>query len=151
MVQAATKIEAIVAPVVNALGFDLYACVLRANGRSSVLQVLVEGPNGLTLDDCASISRQLCTTLDVVDPIAGRYTLEVSSPGMDRPLLHETHYQRALAKTAKIKTRRAIADKRTFIGKIIKVADGKVTLALDEGEMEVTITDIDKARLIIEV
>lgn len=144
-------IEEIVEPAVKALGFELYACELSlGSGRHGVLRVLVDGVN---LDDCALISRQVSTALDVADPIGSRYNLEVSSPGMDRPLIKPVHYEKALGKKAKIRTRVAQQDnQRTFIGKILKFDEEVVTLQQeDNSELLLKYEDIEKARLLIEI
>lgn len=146
-------IEEIVEPAVKALGFELYACELSlGSGRHGVLRVLVDGVN---LDDCALISRQVSTALDVADPIGGRYNLEVSSPGLDRPLIKPVHYEKALGKKAKLRTRVAqplYDNQRTFIGKIVKFDGDVVALQQDDqSELLLKFDDIEKARLLIEI
>lgn len=143
-------IEAIVEPAVKALGYELYACELSlGSGRRGVLRILIDGVN---LDDCAVISRQVSTALDVADPISSRYTLEVSSPGMDRPLLKPAHYEKALGKKAKIRLNIAKENQKTFIGKIVKFEEDQVTLLQEDNtELVLKFEDIEKARLLIEI
>jgi len=143
-------IEAIVEPAVKALGYELYACELSLGaGRRGVLRILIDGVN---LDDCAAISRQVSTALDVADPISGRYNLEVSSPGMDRPLIKPEHYEKAIGKKAKIRLSLAKENQRTFIGKIVKFEEDQVTLLQeDNSELVLKFEDIEKARLMIEI
>lgn len=143
-------IEEIVEPAVKALGYELYACELSlGSGRNGILRVLIDGVN---LDDCAIISRQVSTALDVADPISGRYTLEVSSPGMDRPLLKPAHYEKALGKKAKIRLRVAQDNQKAFVGKIVRFEEDQVTLLQEDNtELVLKLEDVEKARLIIEI
>lgn len=152
MAQTLGEIEKVVAPAVEALGFELYACELSLGKSNTTLRVLVDGPKGITLDDCAKVSRQVATALDVADPFSGRYSLEVSSPGLDRPLLHPWHFERAVGKKAKLRSRVLKEGQRNFIGIIKKVDDGQVLVATEEqGEISFGLDEIEKARLIVEI
>jgi len=152
MAQSLGEIEKTIAPAVEALGFELYACELSLGKASTTLRVLVDGPNGITLDQCAKVSRQVATALDVADPFSGRYSLEVSSPGMDRPLTHPWHFERAVGKKAKLRTRVLKNGQRNFIGVINKAESGQVIVATEEhGEISFELSEIEKARLIVQI
>ncbi len=143
------QLQALIAPAVEALDFELYGCQMHAYPGGSTLRVFVEGPNGVTLDDCAKISRQIGSVLDVEDPISGRYNLEVSSPGVDRPLFTVQHYEKAIGHKVKLRLRRALDDRRNYLGVITTVADGKATLQLEDDKLlSVSLDDVEKAKLI---
>jgi ribosome maturation factor RimP len=87
------SIQALIEPSVEALGFELWGLELIAQGRFSTLRIYIESAKGITVDDCAEVSHQVSGILDVEDPITNQYTLEVSSPGVDRPLFKQAHYE----------------------------------------------------------
>ena len=138
----------LVEPGVNALGFEVIAVELSGQGNSSVLRVYIDRPGGITVDDCARVSAQVSAILDVEDPIPGSFTLEVSSPGFDRPLCKLSHFQAAMGQKIKVQTRAQISGRRRFAGTLTDVSETIVTLDID-GEMhEVPIENIVKARLV---
>jgi ribosome maturation factor RimP len=100
--------------------------------------------------DCELVSNQISGVLDVEDPIKGRYTLEVSSPGLDRPLFERSHYERFLGSKARIRLTRPIEGRRNFTGYLLAVDEDKVTLKVDETEFELPFSDIQQARLVPE-
>jgi len=104
----------------------------------------------MTIDDCETISRALSVRFDADDPIGGAYTLEVSSPGIDRPLVRAKDYQRFTGHVAKVETRVPVEGRRRFSGRIAGATDSHIRLALEEGaaaEVEIAIVDIAKAKL----
>ncbi len=141
-------IEDILEPAIKAMGFELVACELSQHRHGGVLRVFVDGQNGITLDDCAAISRQISVVLDVEDPIAGRYNLEVSSPGLDRPLTRLEHYMRYIGRRAKLRFRIPRDGQRNFAGIIVAVKDSVILLELEKSKLEVPFSDIEKANLI---
>jgi len=103
----------------------------------------------LTLDDCADVSRTISALLDVEDPISGPYTLEVSSPGLDRPLVKERDFMRFAGFEARIETRHPIDGRRRFRGKLEGMAEGVVRIAIESGTAEVPFQDIERAKLVM--
>src|SRR2546422_6051348 len=91
---------------VEALGFELVEAELVGGGHQPTLRVYIDSPQGITVDDCADVSRQISSILDVEDPIPGSYTLEVSSPGLDRPLVEPEDFRKRVGGTVKVKLRR---------------------------------------------
>jgi ribosome maturation factor RimP len=146
------KIEKLIAPTIEALGFELVGCELVASGKgSSTLRVYADGPDGINIDQCAEISRQIGVILDVENPIHGNYSLEVSSPGLERPLFKLEHYRRFIGKTAKVRLRMPQNDRRNFKGEITKVNDTDVILTLEDGTVAtLPFTNIDKGHLSID-
>ncbi|OGO91363.1 MAG: hypothetical protein A3F41_00520 [Coxiella sp. RIFCSPHIGHO2_12_FULL_44_14] len=136
-------------PAVEALGFELYGCEFQTQPHCSTLIVYIDSPKGVTLDDCVKASRSIGAVLDVEDPISGRYELEVSSPGIDRPLFTLPHYERVCGEKVKLRLRHARDNQRNFVGVLKAVAGDQITLLLDNGsERVLDFADVDKAKLI---
>lgn len=135
-------------PGVNALGFEIITVELTGQGDSSVVRVYIDRPEGITLDDCARVSEQVSTILEVEDPISGSFTLEVSSPGFDRPLCKVSHFKEVLGQRIKLQTRSQISGRKRFAGTLTGVNDKIVTLDIDGQPHEVPIGNILKARLV---
>lgn len=147
----AERVENMVGPALHAMGFDVVR-VLLTGGTRAVLQIMAERRDGLpmTVDDCAGISRTVSALLDVEDPIAGAYTLEVSSPGIDRPLVKERDFERFAGHEARIETRQPIAGRRRFRGTLAGIGKGIVRIVTEDGPAEVPIGNIQKAKLVSE-
>jgi ribosome maturation factor RimP len=125
---------------------------VKGAGGGSTVRVFLDQPAGITLDDCERFSKRLSVALDVEDWIDSRYTLEVSSPGLDRPLRKEADFQRFVGKDAKVRTRSPHEGQKNFRGKIVGAAGGRVGLELGPGkQVEIAIGDIEKANLVAEI
>ena len=145
------KLRSLAQPVVEGLGMELVDVAIVTDHGRRVLRVTIDKPGGVTVDDCGDVSRELGTILDVEDPIPQRYSLEVSSPGLDRPLLSEKDFIRFSGKKARIKTREAIEGRKNFKGTIDAVAQGRVRVTDFDGKVfEIPFPIIDTARLEIE-
>jgi ribosome maturation factor RimP len=149
--RASPALKAIVGPVVSGLGYELVGVEHLAQGRHSLLRVYVDSENGITVDDCAKVSHQLSAVLDVEEPLPGEYTLEVSSPGMDRPLFELEDYQRFAGRQAKVRLRVPLHGQRKFKGTLVGVRDDNVVLMEDERELSLPFAQIDKANLVAEL
>jgi len=150
MAQANAQLQAIIEPAVTALGFELVGIEHMAQGRYSVLRIYIDHENGIGVEDCAEVSHQVSAVLDVEDPIKGEYTLEVSSPGLDRPLFTAEHYQRYSGSLADIRLRSPIEGRRKFKGRMHGVKDGQVLIEVDGVEYSLPLDGIEKANLIHE-
>ena len=148
-------LENLIAPTLAPMGYELVR-VHVSGGSRTILQVMAERADGknMTLDDCETISRALSDKLDAEDPIAAAYTLEVSSPGIDRPLVRAADYKRFAGHIAKVETRVPVEGRRRFSGIIAGATDSHIRLALEEGgaegaaaEVEIPLADIAKAKL----
>src|SRR5271165_6751877 len=128
-------IAQMIEPSVQAMGYRLVRVVV-TSGRRATLQVMAERLDELpmTVDDCARISHSVSALLDVADPIAGAYTLEISSPGIDRPLVRAEDYERFRGCEAKIELAEPIAGRRRFRGRLLGIADGDIRLVTQAGE-----------------
>lgn len=145
------QVEQDITPTLADMGYDVVRVAL--NGQETkVLQVMAERQDGvdMTVDDCADISRAVSALLDVSDPFAGRYTLEVSSPGLDRPLVRPADYARFVGDEAKVELVSDIRGRKRFKGRLAGLAPGDVVLLDFEGQrMEIPFSDIAKAKLIL--
>lgn len=146
------KLMALAQPVVDGLGMELVDVAFVTEHGRRVLRVTIDKPGGVTVDDCGDVSRELGTILDVEDPIPQRYTLEVSSPGLDRPLLSEKDFIRFTGKKARIKTREAVEGRKNFKATIEAVEGGRVKVTDFDGKVfEIPLSNIDRARLEVEI
>ncbi len=141
------RIEEIVTPTIVGMGYEL---VRISMSRGGTLQIMIEPADGRPMDveDCATLSRALSAVLDVEDPISGAYTLEVSSPGIDRPLTREKDYVRWAGHLARVETARPIDGRRRFKGTLLGLENGSVKLKLDDGkEAHLPLSAVSKAKL----
>lgn len=147
---AVEHIEALVAPSLEAMGYSVVRILLSGRQRQR-LQVMIErlDERPIQVDDCAEVSRALSAILDVEDPIPGAYTLEVSSPGIDRPLIRLADFERFAGFEARIEMERPIEGRRRFQGRIVGTDGEVVRLRLDETEVPLPHTDILRAKLVL--
>jgi ribosome maturation factor RimP len=152
------KLQSLVEPVVTGQGYELVDVEFKNELGAWILRVYIDKPHredrlegGVGLDDCAQVSRELSAVLDVDDVIPGHYSLEVSSPGLNRPLKKEADFARFVGKKAKIRTRHPVGDsRRNFSGTLVAVAQGKVKIDVGDQVCEVPVDDVEKANLVYE-
>ena len=142
------QLQVMLAPAVTALGYEFWGLEYLTHARQSVLRVFIDGPNGITVDDCALVSRQLGALLDVEDPIAVDYTLEVSSPGMDRPLFTLDQFARYSGEQVRIRLRAPFEGRRNFAGRLVGVEAEDVVVVVEDHEYLLPIDMIDKAQIV---
>ena len=141
-IDVAKKVEELAQPLLTSSGVELVDLEYKKEGRQMVLRLFLDKPGGITLDDCAEVSRELSTILDVEDIIPGEYTLEVSSPGLNRPLKKRADFERAIGRMVKVKTFAQVPDekgnqRKTFLGTLQGVEDDAVVVLLTEGQRAV--------------
>lgn len=141
-------LHALIEPVVDAMGFELWGVDYISQGKHSRLVIYIDQADGVSVDDCADVSRQISALLDVEDPIAGNYRLEVSSPGMDRPLFTLEHFARYAGHVVSIKLRVAFDGRRKFQGLLAGVEGDEVLLQVDSEEYCFPIEIIDQSRVV---
>jgi len=152
-VDVVSRVSAVVEPIAASLGLEVVEIEYRREGRDMVLRLYLDREGGVTLDDCAQVSRELSAVLDVEDFIPGHYSLEVSSPGLNRPLKKEADYHRYRGKLVKVRTFELLADdagnkRKTFLGELLGLEDGVVRLRLSEGQAAaIPLEKIAKANL----
>ncbi|MFO0754710.1 MAG: ribosome maturation factor RimP [Thermodesulfovibrionales bacterium] len=136
-------------------GFELVSADLRGQGRRALLRVVVDKEGGVTISDCERMSRSMEAVLDVEDPIQGSYVLEVSSPGLDRPLATQRDFERNIGKLARIVTKEKVDNQTFIVGRIVDVGEGWVRLKIEkkgtEKDLFIATDKITKARLEIEI
>lgn len=145
------KITALADSVAGRFGVDIVAVEMAGSSRRPLLRIFIDKEKGVTLDDCGEFSRTLSALLDVEDPLSTPYVLEVSSPGLDRPLKLFTDYVRSVGKLAKIITRERIAGQNVFIGRITGTSENMILVSVDGTEIGIPFDQISKARLEIEL
>ncbi len=133
----------------EALGFELVDVELIGGGHSPTLRVYIDSPKGITVDDCADVSRQLSAIFDVEDPIQGSYTLEVSSPGLDRPLVTLEDFLKRIGETVKLRLHRPLdSGRRNFTGQLVEATSKHVVVEVDNERFELAMDAIERARLV---
>jgi ribosome maturation factor RimP len=143
------RLAGIVAPTIEGLGFELVRLRLMG-GKRATLQIMAERPEGgIEVEDCARISRAVSAVLDVEDPISGEYNLEVSSPGIDRPLTRPKDFERYEGYEVKLETAELIDGRRRFTGTLEGFEDGEVLIAIREGTIGLAFDLIADAKLVL--
>lgn len=141
------QIEQLLQPTVEAMGFDLWGVEYVSQGRHSVLRVYIDAEQGINVDDCAAVSHQAGSVLDVEEPISGEYTLEVSSPGMDRLLFKLEQYPQYANEVIELRLRSPFEGRRKFKG-ILKGIEGEdIVVQVDDHEYLLPHSAVDKARI----
>jgi ribosome maturation factor RimP len=144
------KIEALIAPSLEAMGYRVVRVAV-TGGRRATLQVMAErvDDKAMTVEDCADISRTVSALLDVADPIATAYTLEVSSPGIDRPLVRREDFARFAGFEAKVELTSPVDGRRRFRGKLLGVEGDEVRLLVDAAPVALPLATVVRAKLVL--
>ncbi len=151
MVTAEEKVMGIAKPIIDSLGYELIDVEYLAGGNRAKLRLFIDKQGGVTLDDCEKASRYIGYALDVEDPMPTPYVLEVSSPGLDRPLKKPSDYERYKGRLVKIKTKMPVNNQMVFIGRLSGIINEKVEIKPDgEKALTISLDDIRLARLEVE-
>lgn len=143
-----TSLRALIEPSVEGLGYELVDVELAGGGPNATLRVYIDSEAGIDLKDCETVSRQLSALLDVEDPIAGQYTLEVSSPGLDRPLVKRLDFERFAGELVKLKVLEPVLGRRNFTGQLLGLEGEQVLLEMDKERYAIPLDNIERARLV---
>lgn len=143
-----SKAWQVVEPVVEAMGYEFVGAEYVQQDRRNTLRIFIDRPEGITLDDCSAVSHQLSGVLDVENPIEGTYDLEVSSPGLDRPLFKAEDFGRFAGQTVKIRLTVPQAGRRNFTGILLGLEDDKVRVEVDKQVFELPFGHIERAKVI---
>ncbi len=144
------KLQELLGPVVTAMGYELLGVELHPRPGGALLRVYIDKEDGVDLDDCQRVSHQLSGILDVEDPISGRYTLEVSSPGLDRPLFTAQHFARFTGHQVRVHLAAPLHGRKTLTARLRGMRDNCVVLEHEGQELLAPLTEVVKARLIPE-
>jgi ribosome maturation factor RimP len=147
-VDTVSRLEALLEPSITALGYELVLVELTGTGRNTVLRLYIDSPDGISVGDCARVSEQVSAVLDVEDPIRGEYTLEVSSPGLDRPLAKRADFERFKGETIKVRMRDAVLGRKNFTGRLLAVENDFVVVEVDKETFDLPFSGIERARLV---
>jgi ribosome maturation factor RimP len=135
-------------PIIKDLGYELIVLEFGGSSGSGTLRLFIDGPNGITLTDCEKVSREVAAVLDVEDPIHTAYQLEVSSPGMDRPLAKPEHFEQFKGEVARVQMLAPVDGRRRFQGRVVGATAETVTLEIDGNAITLPFNDIEKAKLV---
>ena len=133
---------------IESLGFELWGIEFVRAGKHSTLRVFIDHANGITVENCAEVSHQVSSILDVEDPISTEYNLEVSSPGMDRLLFKPSQYEKYLGEQVSLTLRMAVNNRRKYKGVITRIEGEMLTLVVDGNEETVAFANIQQANLV---
>lgn len=139
----------LLSPTVTSMGYELWGCEYLSQGKHSLLRIYIDKPDGIGIEDCQEVSKQISALLDVNDPIPGNYSLEVSSPGIPRPLFYSEQYERYIGQEVQLKTFKPVNGKRKTSGIIISVTDNTVVLDINNTHQELLFSNIVKANLTV--
>lgn len=150
MAAVAGRLQNLVESAVEAVGYELVGVEYLPQGAHSLLRVYIDQPEGITVEDCERASRQISAVLEVEDPIPGQYTLEVSSPGLDRPLFTEAHYERFVGSTVQLRLAAPVEGRRKFKGVLKGVEQAQVVVEVEGEELRFPLETIERGRLVPE-
>ena len=136
--------------LIGSMGYEFVGAEQLPQGRQMLFRIYIDGPTGVTVDDCSKVSHQISAMLDVDDPFHVRYTLEVSSPGIDRPLFELGHYRKYIGKQIKLKLRLPIEGRRQYKGILQQVDGDDICLMVSDTEqsLKIAFSNIEKANLV---
>jgi ribosome maturation factor RimP len=142
------KLTEMLRPAVEETGKSLLGIEFLSAGNNSVLRLFIDHENGIDVDDCAEVSRQVSALLDVEDPISSEYNLEVSSPGVDRPLFDKSHFEAVIGEVVNVKISMPLNGRRKFKGPLVAVENDTLIIEVDSIDYEIVISNVDKANLV---
>lgn len=142
------KLQELVEGSIEAMGFELVGVECQRAGRFLTVRLYIDKEGGVTIDDCSDVSRQVSAIFDVEDPIADKYNLEVSSPGLDRPLFTLAHYERFIGRDVVVHLRIPMLDRRKWQGKLENIDGDLITLNVEGNSQSFAFGNIQKANLV---
>ncbi len=143
-----SRLQALLTPVIEGLGYELVLLEFQGSGRAATLRLFIDAPGGIVIADCERVSREVAALLDVEDPIPTAYQLEVSSPGLDRPLVTPAHYQRFIGEQVKLMLLAPRDNRRKWMGVLLSADENGIELMAPEGRVTLTYSEIERARLV---
>jgi ribosome maturation factor RimP len=137
-------------PVITGMGYELIEIEHFPSPKHGVLRLYIDKEGGVTIDDCSVVSQQISALIDVEDPVKGQFNLEISSPGMDRPLRRLKDFQRFTGSRVKLKTAMPLDGQRNFTGQLLSADEDYVVIETDSEEISIPMDALDKARIVPE-
>ncbi len=145
---SSVRLTNLLKPLVEDLGYEFVGLEHGSNPKNPVLVIYIDRPDGIAVEDCEKVSREVAALLDVEDPIPGKYNLEISSPGLDRPLFTPQQFAQFAGEVAQISVYAPVEGRRKFRGKILAVEDEKIELDQDGARVVLVMDNIARARLV---
>ena len=142
------KLNDLIKPAVEKMGYELTDIEIKTQGREQLVSIFIDNLTGINIEDCEIVSRQISLLLDVENPISGKYTLEVSSPGLDRKLTKFNHFKRFIGNELRIKLLRSMDGRRNFRGKLLAANKESIKVQVDDQLYKLPIDMIEIARLV---
>ena len=147
-VSVSDDLTRLIRPAVEALGFEFVGLEYLSNPKNRLVRIYIDRePDGISVDDCAEVSHEVSALLDVEDPVAGNYSLEVSSPGVERPLFEPDHYRRFIGEKAVVHLFAPRDNRRKLTGRIVDADDSRVVIDVDGDPVDVAYPEIRRANL----
>ncbi len=141
-------LESLFAPIVEGLGFALWGVELRSSQKHAHVKIFIDHEDGITVDNCSDVSHQVSGILDVEDPISVAYTLEVSSPGVERPLMRFEHYEKYIGHTIKVRLSWAIEGRKNYLGVLTNVSEDEISIKMEDQQIVFPLNAVKRANLI---
>jgi ribosome maturation factor RimP len=142
------QLLAMLEPEIEQLGYELFDLEVNVAASGGLLRLFIDADDGISLEDCAAVSRQVSAVLDVEDPIPGEYSLEVSSPGMNRRLVKEVHFKRFAGSRVKVKLKRLYEGRRNFKARLLGYEKPNVLLQEGKETFSIPLQEVDTARVV---
>lgn len=142
------RLTRLIEPAVEALGYELVLLEFSSGLQTGTLRLFIDHADGIALEDCESVSREIAALLDVEDPIKTAYRLEVSSPGLDRPLVKPEHFRRFLGEKVKLQLLAPVSGRKRLHGTLLAFESNLLSVDVDGQRFDVVLSDIDRARLV---
>uniref|UniRef100_A0A7C5V3L4 Ribosome maturation factor RimP n=1 Tax=Caldicellulosiruptor owensensis TaxID=55205 RepID=A0A7C5V3L4_9FIRM len=143
------KVEELVKPILERYGFDLVDIEFKKEGKSHFLRVYIDKPGGITIDDCQLVSEELSDKLDIADPIPFSYYLEVSSPGVDRPLVTDRDFIRNKGRVVDVFLKQPFLNRTKITGELVEKNEKSLVLIVDKEKIDIPVENIKKVKLAI--
>ena len=144
----ADGLTALFAPIVEGLGFRLWGVEYRPSQHHAVVKIYIDHDDGISVDNCSDVSHQISGVLDVEDPISVAYTLEVSSPGVERPLMKREHYLKYVGEEVKVRLSWALNERKNFLGQLTQVGEDTIEVKVDGELFELPLNAVKRANLV---
>lgn len=148
MTKQEQRLTELLSPTVEAAGFELLGCEFVPAGRHSTLRLFIDHPDGVSVDHCAVVSREVGAILDVEDPIQNEYNLEVSSPGLDRPLFTPAHFAKVVGQKVEVKLAIPQDGRRKFKGQLLEIVEDMLVIEVDGKPYRLLMDNVDKANVV---
>ena len=142
------KLNDLIKPAIEKMGYELTDLEVKNQGREQLISIFIDNLTGINIEDCEIVSRQISLLLDVENPISGKYTLEISSPGLDRKLTKLNHFKRFIGNELRIKLLRSMDGRRNFRGKLLAANKESIKVQVDDQLYKLPIDMIEIARLV---